>query len=551
VSAASGPGPLAPHRSGREFALAMVSGLLLGAAFFPGPFGFLAWFGFVPLLMAIDSRLAAMAAAPPLDPGRARRGGAGRILLAPFRAIGRVLGSPLFRLGYVFGLVFYLIGAHWIALLSEVAITVPWLKYPAWLAAGAYLALYAGLSTWLMGTLSRRTGVGLAGTFPFAYLLVEELRASGELGFPWFQPGYSQHAYAPVIQLASLGSVSLVTLWLLGVNALIWRALAGPARRRAAVGALLVLILPWVWGQRVLDAAPRGHGPAIAMVQANVSGEIKWSGKHQRQILDTFLALSDTAMATGARPRLVIWPETATGSYLRKQVEQVVAVYQWVGRTGVPIFSGFADYDYGPADALHYYNAAGLLGDPAVADLVYAKRHLVPFGERMPFQKFLPGLGKLELGQAEWTPGSKPELFPSPWGPFTCLVCFEGIFPDLTREDVRRGARWIVNITNDEWFGNSSAPYQHAAMAGFRAGENHVPLARCANTGLTLLADSYGRVERKVPVFTPAVLVAPMPEPSWPTLYTRLGDWPGLLAAIVVALLVVVGIVRARRGEVR
>ena len=194
----------------------------------------------------------------------------------------------------------------------------------------------------------------------------------------------------------------------------------------------------------------------------------------------------------------MIWPETATGSYLRKQVEQVVAVYQWVGRTGVPIFSGFADYDYGPADALHYYNAAGLLGDPAVADLVYAKRHLVPFGERMPFQRLLPGLGKLELGQAEWTPGSKPELFPRPVADRSPAWCASRrIFPDLAREDVRRGARWIVNITNDEWFGNSSALYQHAAMAVFRAVENHVPLARCANTGLTLLADSYGRVERK------------------------------------------------------
>jgi len=113
---------------------------------------------------------------------------------------------------------------------------------------------------------------------------------------------------------------------------------------------------------------------------------------------------------------------------------------------------------------------------------------------------------------------------------------------------VRRGARWLVNITNDEWFGNGAALVQHAAMAQFRAVENHVPLARCANTGLTLIADAYGRVERRVPVFAPEILVAPMPEPSWPTLYTRFGDWPGALAWLVVAGLGVLALVRARRG---
>src|SRR5207249_10036416 len=137
----------------------------------------------------------------------------------------------------------------------------------------------------------------------------------------------------------------------------------------------------------------------------------------------------------------------------------------------------------------------------------YAKRHLVPFGERMPFQRWLPALGRIDLGQAEWQAGTRPVLFPSAAGPFSCLVCFEAIFPDLARDDVRHGARWLVNITNDEWFGNGAALYQHAAMAVFRAVENHVPLARCANTGLTLIADANGRVRAKLPVFTPAVLV--------------------------------------------
>jgi len=520
-TAESGPAPLpvASRSRGRELGLASLSGILLGVSFLPGPFGPLAWFGFVPLLWALEAR---------------RRAG--------------VKARGLFGLGYVFGLVFFLIGTHWIALLSEVAITVPWLKYPAWLAAAAYLSLFTGLGTWLAGTLARSSGVGLAWVFPPCFLAVEELRASGEMGFPWFQPGYTQHGIPPLIQMASLGSVTLVTLWVLVLNALLWRALGRGGRGRAALGALFALALPWLWGERVLGAAPQGGGVPVALIQGNIPGEIKWSGRHQREILHTFLELSERALSGTPRPRLVVWPETATGSYLRLQLDQAFQVAEFTSRTGVPVFSGYADYALGPDGRPRYYNSAGLFLPDGTTSPRYAKRHLVPFGERMPFQWFLPGLGKIDLGQAEWTAGTEPVVFPSEAGPFAPLVCFESIFPDLAREDVRRGAAWLVNITNDEWFGNSAALYQHAAMAVFRAVESHVPLLRCANTGLTFVVDSNGRVVRQAPVFRAAVLSAPLPPRGIPTLYTRTGDWPGLLAGLAVAGLSAAAWARRRRG---
>ncbi len=454
----------------------------------------------------------------------------------------------LFGIGYLFGLAFFLTGIHWIALLSDVAITVPWLKYPAWLAAGAYLALFSGLTTLLAGWLARRSGTSLALTFPVALVAVEELRAAGELGFPWFQPGYTQHDYAPLIQMASLGSVSLVTLWLAYLNVLLWRAFAGGARLRAATGAALLLFLPWAWGMRVLDAAPKPKGPAVtvALVQGNIAGEMKWSGKHQPEILAAFLDLSARAAVMVPKPAVIIWPETATGSYLRKQVGQTMAVSAFAARNGVAVFSGFPDVAYGPADQMTQSNAAGLFPPDGTLGEVYAKRHLVPFGERMPFQAIIPALGKLELGQAEWTPGRETVLFPSAAGPFTCLVCFESIFPGLARDDVRHGARWLVNITNDEWFGNSSALYQHAAMAPFRAVENHVPLVRCANTGLTLISDANGRVTARLPVWKADVLIGALAPPGLPTPYTRFGDWPGWMCVIGVALLTLLSMLGAR-----
>ncbi|MEO5987968.1 MAG: apolipoprotein N-acyltransferase [Candidatus Eisenbacteria bacterium] len=491
----------------RDPLLAAASGLVLGAAFLPVPLGFLGWFALVPLLGALERRVEA---------GVGMRG--------------------LFALGYVGGLAFFLTGTHWLALLSEVAITSPWLKYVAWLAASAYLAMFWGVAVMLAGWVSRRSGVPARWTFAAAMLLVEELRGSGEMGFPWFQPGYSQHSYVPILALAALGSVTLVTLWLLLLNAALRHAIVQrtPARLALVVG---LLVSPWASALVGAQVAPMHAGPNVALVQGNIPGDIKWAGHHQREILNTFLALSDSAARMEPPPVLIVWPETATGSYLRKQVDQSIAMAEFAARHRVTLFSGFADYEYRPDGTPMAWNAAGQWNADGSLSEVYPKRHLVPFGERIPFQAILPALGKIDFGQAEWMPGARTVLFPSQAGPFSCLVCFESIFPDLARHDVNAGARFLVNITNDEWFGKSAALDQHAAMAAFRAAENAVPLVRCANTGLTQLIDSRGRVMARVPAFSTQILNVVLP-PSGPrTLYSRLGDWPGLLAALAIALL--------------
>jgi apolipoprotein N-acyltransferase len=275
-----------------------------------------------------------------------------------------------------------------------------------------------------------------------------------------------------------------VTLWLAVLNVLIWRTVSGRARARAAAGAVLALLLPWFWGGRVLATAPSAEGPVVALVQGDIAGEIKWSGKHQMEILRTFLALSDSAARTTPRPTILIWPETATGSYLSKQPEQAIEVMRLVARDSVPVFSGFADYTIGADGKLKPYNSAGLFrARRSARGVVRQAPPSCRSASACRFQWLFPGLGKLELGQAEWSPGRETVLFPSAAGPFTPLICFEAIFPALTRADVRKGARWLVNVTNDEWFGNGAALQQHADMAVFRAVEHHVPLARCANTG--------------------------------------------------------------------
>jgi apolipoprotein N-acyltransferase len=352
--------------------------------------------------------------------------------------------------------------------------------------------------------------------------------------------------------MASLGGVMLVTAWVLTVNALVRSAFAARdrgGRARAAAGAVFAVLVPWLWGLRALQAAPvtPPAAPTVLLVQGNVSGEKKWGGRHQKEILDGFLALSRRGLGPGPRPVAIVWPETATGSYLRRQVDQTLALTRLASETGVPVFAGFPDYHFGTDGTVVYENAAGLFPPDGILRETYAKIHLVPFGERMPFQRWFPALGQLELGQAEWTPGTRWMLFPSGAGPFGCLICFEAIYPDHARRLVRSGARWLVNVTNDEWFGDSPALGQHAAMAVFRAVEHHVPLARCANTGVTQMVDAHGRVTARLPVWQPAALLAAVPPAGLPTPYTRFGDWPVLLAPLV---FVAVALVSARRRRV-
>lgn len=505
----------------RDLLLAAASGLALGAAFLPAPLAPLAWVALVPLLAALDRRVAD-------------------------RAVGL---RGLFAVGYAGGVAFFLAGTHWIALLTDVAMTVPALKYVGWTLAALYLGLYWGLAALLAGVLARRSGVPARWTFAVAMLLVEELRGSGELGFPWFQPGYTQGSLPPVLQLAALGSVTLVTLWVLLVNGALAHAWTRRTRA-AAIVALGLLALPFAnpgaW-RAVREAAPAaapGRALRLLLVQADIPGEVKWSGQHQMEILGTFLAMSDSAVRSGARegePQLVVWPETAIGSYLRRQPEQAIEVARFATRTGAPVFTGYADYTFDATGKPRPYNSAGLFLPGGEISEPYAKRHLVPFGERMPFQGLIPALGKLELGQAEWVPGARSVQFGSEAGPFSCLICFESIFPDLARRDVLAGARWLVVVTNDEWFGNSAALYQHAAMSPFRAVETGVPLVRVANTGVTAVFDSHGRVQAQAPVFVPAVLEARLDRDEaarWkPTPFVRWGDWPGMLAAVAAVLL--------------
>jgi apolipoprotein N-acyltransferase len=201
----------------------------------------------------------------------------------------------------------------------------------------------------------------------------------------------------------------------------------------------------------------------------------------------------------------------------------------------VPLILGSIDWQDAPSGSSYDYyvhNAAFFVDTGSLAFLPYYKIRLVPFSEAMPFEGAVPILSRVNLGEADFHPGTDQTIFqigPSVRaGP---LICYESIFPDFVRNRVRRGANLLVNITNDGWFGRSSGPRHHAMMARMRSIENGVPLARCANSGISMFVDPLGRVLGQTGLYERTVLVRAIPRYTLPTVYTRFGDWFVLLCA--------------------
>jgi apolipoprotein N-acyltransferase len=243
------------------------------------------------------------------------------------------------------------------------------------------------------------------------------------------------------------------------------------------------------------------------------------------------------AVAAG-RPDLVVWPETAVPSYLRYDDMSWTAVTSLTRATGVPLLTGFPDArPDGRGGHLNFNSSSVVLPSGALSGS-YDKVHLVPCGERMPFQGWLPFLGRMDFGQAEWTPGSHTRYLGAGAARCGVLICFESIFTSIARDEVRGGANLLVNITNDEWFGPRAAPWQHASMAVLRAIENRTGLVRCANTGVSFLVDPDGTIREATPVFRPATVLGDARLGTGGTFYTRHGDWLPLSAMwLCIALL--------------
>ncbi len=412
-----------------------------------------------------------------------------------------------------------------------------------------YLALFFAAATWATCRLKEAFNLPYLLSLPILWVALEYLRGLLLTGFPWALLGYSQQNFSSAIQSADVTGVYGVSLLLVAVNCALAWLLRAPRERFAWLGlaaTLLAATSHFGYGfwrlQQPLDQ--RQETLEVALIQGNIDQALKWNPAHRHATVENYLQLSQAAVEKGAE--LLIWPEAATPFFFQDPLELAEQVRRLPVQTGRYLLLGSPAYEQVAVEDYRYYNSAYLLS-PAGKTLGRSdKIHLVPFGEYVPLGSLLSFINKLVVGVGDFSPGTVNPLALN-GHKLGVLVCYEAIFPELARDYVRQGSGLLVNLTNDAWFGRSSAPYQHLAMTRFRAIENRIWIARAANTGISALIAPSGEVTLAGPLFESAALTGQVGLGSEATFYTRFGDLFAQACLLLSGAVLLLSLRRSRR----
>lgn len=505
----------------KELLLAATSGLLLTVSFPKPGLDWIAWVALVPLLAAIRE-------------------------MSPWNSA---------RLGMLAGWVHFMTLMYWLVqtmiryggLPPVVAVCILALF-------AAYLSAYVALFSAALTRLAAGPLFCLA-LVPAGWVSVEYLRALLFTGFPWELLGYSQYKRLPLIQLADITGVYGLSFLIALANASVFMAFLAFSRTcwqgrsvtgRQAMGAIFLLGAvfgaAWLYGDARIAAVDRRAAGAetvrVAVVQGNIDQARKWDPAFQQATVSKYIRHS---LALKRDPvDLIVWPETATPFHFLYHARLSQQVQRGVRQTGTSFLIGSPSF-VSSDGRIDYFNSAYLIDPTGRVVAKHNKVHLVPFGEYVPLKRWLPFLGKMVANVGDFKPGDRGHAVT--WGRHRIgtLICFEMIFPELSRAMTGNGASVLANMTNDAWFGESSGPYQHFSMAIFRAVENRRSLIRSANTGISGFIDPAGRILAKTPLCAEAVVTHKIPLNRQKTVYTRYGDRfaQGCLMAILIVVIAV------------
>jgi apolipoprotein N-acyltransferase len=300
-----------------------------------------------------------------------------------------------------------------------------------------------------------------------------------------------------------------------------------------------------LWGAwRIRDGrlAREGTPLQVALIQGNVPQSEKWDPSRAESIFERYLRMTREAGARGAD--LIVWPESATPFYFDEDPASALRVRQLVNEIGTPLLFGTDEVERGSPP--RYYNSAFVLDETGTTAAVYRKMFLVPFGEYVPFGTLLTFVGPLVDAVAAFSPGQGVTMLPVDGHMVSTAICYEVVYPHLIRRGVLQGAELLTTITNDAWYGDTSAPFQHFDLAAMRAIEQGRYLARAANTGISGIVDPYGRVTVRTTLFETAAPIGEVRFVQERTVYARIGDLAAQLA-VLITLLGVGSAMRTRR----
>lgn len=476
--------------------------------------GFLAWISFIPIMMGIRH----------VEPRRA------------------------FLIGLLGGTVYFAIVLYWLDIAMTVFGRMPqYLALPVLLLLVFYCALYwafwAGISVFVDASLRLDFSIFA----PFVFVALEYLRNYLLSGFPWGNIGYSQYKNLLFIQVAAIGGIYIVQYVVLVINAVLERWVRSIINRnersplRYSLYLLLILTFVYIYGLvRANDLNSDIQNSVklkVSLLQGNIDQGIKQrSSEYRGSILSNYLELIQ--QAGDWDPDLVIWPEAAYPLSLPNEIDSFAEPHMLLGAKNFPFVQiiGVSTFSYKQGRRI-LYNSSFMLDEDLKVKGKYYKSHLVPFGEYVPLgipvEKFVAGVGT-------YMPGKVIRPISIKRGDKVIrvgiLICYEGIFPEISREHSVNGANLLVNLTNDAWYGVSSAPYQHLSMYVFRAIENGKYLVRVANTGITAIINPYGKILNETDIFERTILNGEISLMEKGSLYIKIGDLFAVLCSVISVL---------------
>ncbi len=492
----------------RPSLLAVLSGILIALSFPKSDLSFLAWFALIPLLTSIEGHSSRSA----------------------------------FKLGFLCGLTAYSGIIYWVIIVMGVYGHLPlFASIPLWLFLSAWLALFYAVPTWATA-MGERLGLKSALIFPLAWIAADYLRSFLLTGFPWTMLGHSQYRLLPLIQIADITGVYGITGLILLANVVFYRivrALSGsevPYPAKSAIIFLILLSSTLGYGfSRLNLPLPKETAIKVALIQGNIDQDVKWSPAFREKTVDIYTNLSKQA-ALKQKTDLIVWPESAAPFFFQENSATSDRIRTLAKELGVYLFFGSPAAEIRDS-GYRNLNSAFLIAPDGSEKGRRDKVHLVPFGEYVPMAKLFPFVHKMVHGIGDFAPGQ--DMKPLDCGKTTLgtLICYEAIFPELARAQVNAGSRILVNITNDAWFGTSSAPYQHLSMAVFRTVETRTPLIRAANTGITSIIDQNGHIKGMTSLFKEAVMTGEVQPGTGNSIYLRVGDLFAKLCLVLTALI--------------
>ncbi len=495
--------------------LSLLSGVLLISIFPKFNLEILAWVSLVPLFMAIRKT------------------------------------SPLasLKLGFITGFVYFLGILYWIInAMTQYGGMPLMVSIAVLILLSGYLALYVSLWTFLLSAFSFQLPAIRYILAPFLWVSLELIRTHFLTGFPWANIGYSQFKTLPIIQIADITGVYGVVFIIVMTNAALAlfiesfydRKLKPFATRYMLITAILItsFSIYGFWRLNIFNSTLNTQHSTlkVALIQGNIEQDMKWDEKYQNEVFDAHLNL--TMLASREKPDLIVWPESATPFYFQADGNFRAKMIELAQKSESFLLFGTPGYEISDGKIVPY-NRAYLLSPQGDVAGKYDKIHLVPFGEYVPLRKILFFIDKMVVGIGDFQSGEEHTVMDISKGKFGTLICFEVIFPDLVRRFVKNGAEFLVTITNDGWYGKTSAPYQHIAMVTFRAVENRIPIVRAANTGISGIIEPTGRITKETDIFTRIYLSGEINiGSSQKTFYTQYGDIFAYICSAITLLLI-------------